>query len=57
MPSLIEIETEEVLSSVTGGVATITVNRPKQRNALSIAPAGRVTHMSFNEKTNQGAQR
>lgn len=42
MSTFIEIATEDVLYGVTDGVATITLNRPKRRNALSIAAAGRL---------------
>lgn len=38
--ALIENSTDDVLYSITDGIATITLNRPKQRNALSLAAAG-----------------
>lgn len=40
MSALIENSTDDVLYSITDGIATITLNRPKQRNALSVAAAG-----------------
>ena len=42
MAALVENVSEDVLYAVADGIAKITLNRPKQRNALSIAAAERL---------------